>query len=278
MYRELTSHGVELRVWTGDEWHWMYCRLYGKEFPEDGQLMSPSVVYEHPYTMLQVPVKEVVQDASGIKERIAAERNVCGVQFGTKDVFAVASVLTADGKETAVRYFKGGNRYSDQCRRVVEHIDKSHASHGENGKGPVNQRYWMQIKHLNSHYAHQVSREIVEYCKAHEVGIIAFPKYAESYEKYVKKASGNYSALHLSTRIREYLTYKAWQSGILVIDINARGLHEICAVCGANIVSVDKKTQECTCEAGHKTNRYLNIARNTAKRCLAQFQRKTESQ
>lgn len=59
-----------------------------------------------------VPVKEVVQDASGIKERIAAERNVCGVQFGTKDVFAAASVLTADGKETAVRYFKGGNRYS----------------------------------------------------------------------------------------------------------------------------------------------------------------------
>lgn len=56
MYRELTVHGVELRVWTGDEWHWMHCRLYGKEFPEDGQLMSPSVVYEHPYTMLQVPV------------------------------------------------------------------------------------------------------------------------------------------------------------------------------------------------------------------------------
>ena len=159
----------------------------------------------------------------------------------------------------------------------MEHIDKSHASHGENGKGPVNQRYWMQIKHLNSHYAHQVSREIVEYCKAHEVGIIAFPKYAESYEKHVKKASGNYSALHLSTRIREYLTYKAWQSGILVIDINAKGLHENCAVCGANIVSVDKKTQECTCEAGHKTNRYLNIARNTAKRCLAQFQKKQKT-
>ena len=96
-------------------------------------------------------------------------------------------------------------------------------------------------------------------------------------EKNVKKASGNYSALHLSTRIREYLTYKAWQSGILIIDINAKGLHENCAVCGANIVSVDKKTQECTCEAGHKTNRYLNIARNTAKRCLAQFQKKQKA-
>lgn len=59
--------------------------------------------------------------------------------------------------------------------------------------------------------------------------------------KKCEKASGNYSALHLSTRIREYLTYKAWQSGILVIDINAKGLHENCAVCGANIVSVDKK-------------------------------------
>ena len=62
--------------------------------------------------------------------------------------------------------------------------------------------------------------------------------------------AGNYSALHLSTKIREYLTYKAWKEGILVIDVNAKGMHEICAVCGKKIINTDKKAQECVCEDG----------------------------
>lgn len=273
MYQQLTDHSIELRVWNGEAWRWMHCRLYGKSFPEGGQLMSPAVVFEHSYVMLHVPVKEIVADASGIKERMAEGRNVCGVQFGTGDVFAVASVMDADGKEVAVRYFKGGKEYQDRCRRVLEHVEKSARSHGENGPGPTNQKYWMQIKYLNSHYAHQISREIVNYCVKHEVGVIAFPKYRKEYEQQVKKSSGNYSTLHLSTRIREYLTYKAWKDGILVIDIQAKGMHEICAVCGEKIAAVDKKSQECICENSHRTNRYLNVARNTAKRCREQFQK-----
>ena len=48
----------------------------GKEFPEEAQLMSPSVVLDQKFEMLHVPVKEVVQDASTVKERIAEGRNV----------------------------------------------------------------------------------------------------------------------------------------------------------------------------------------------------------
>ena len=131
----------------------------------------------------------------------------------------------------------------------------------------------MRIKHLKQHYAHQISREIVDYCWQYDVGIIAYPKYIKEYEQHVKKGAGNYSPLHLSTKIQGYLTYKSWQAGILMIGVHARGMHETCAVCGAEILSVNKTTQECTCASGHQTNRYLNVARNTAKKCLEQFQK-----
>ena len=276
MYSDLTDRSICLKLWNGEKWIWTDCNLKGRSFPQDGQLMSPTLVKEGRCYLLNIPVKQENSDARTAKERMAEGTNLCSVRFTNTDTFAVCCILDEQGKQLAVHTCRGGDAYRHRCKLLETRIQKSRPNTvGDNSPQP-NRKYYMHLKNLSEHYAHQVSREIVEYCKAHEVGIIAFPKYAESYEKNVKKASGNYSALHLSTRIREYLTYKAWQSGILVIDINAKGLHENCAVCGANIVSVDKKTQECTCEAGHKTNRYLNIARNTAKRCLAQFQ-KTEN-
>ena len=258
----------------GNSWRWMRCRLYGHTFPEEAQIMSPSVTFKKPYVMLHVPVKEIVEDVSGVKERIAEKKNVCGIQFANKDTFAVASVMNSEKEEIAVRYFKGGNAYSHQCARILKKIDKSFESHGENAGGQVNRKYWMHLKHLSEHYAHGISRKIVEFCRENEVGIIAFPKYVDAYAGYVKKGAGNYSALHLSTKIREYLTYKAWKEGILIIDVNAKGMHETCAVCGKKLVEKDKQKQECTCENGHRNNRYLNVARNTAKRCLEQLQKK----
>ena len=277
MYSDLTDKSICLKLWNGEKWIWTDCNLKGRPFPQDGQLMSPTLVKEGRRYLLNIPVKQENSDARTAKERMAEGTNLCSVRFTNTDTFAVCCILDEQGNQLAVHNCRGGDAYRHRCKLLETRIQKSRPNTvGDNSPQP-NRKYYMHLKNLSEYYAHQVSREIVEYCKAHEVGIIAFPKYAESYEKHVKKASGNYSALHLSTRIREYLTYKAWQSGILVIDINAKGLHENCAVCGANIVSVDKKTQECTCEAGHKTNRYLNIARNTAKRCLAQFQKKQKT-
>ena len=274
MYQQFTGKSMELRVWNGTEWKWMHCRLSGRNIPQEARLLSPSVVFEKPYVMLHVPVREVVHDASSIKMRITEERNICGIQFGNKDIFAVASVMNAEKKETAVHFFKGGNEYSRRCMRLATHIQKSMDSHGENGEGQVNRKYWMKLKHLNSDYAHKVSREIVDFCKQNEVGIIVFPKYLEEYEKNVKKGAGNYSALHLSTKIKEYITYKAWKEGILVIDVQAKDTQKTCAICGSGIVEKDKATREIICKAGHRSNQYLNVARNISKKCQEQFRKK----
>lgn len=236
--------------------------------------MSPSVVLDQKYEMLHVPVKEIVQDASTVKERIEEVRNVCGIHFTNGDAFAVASVMNCEGKELAVRYFKGGKEYTHRCSKVLEKIEKSRKSRGENAGGRVNQKYWMHLKHLGEQYAHQVSLNIVTFCKEQDVSIIAFPKYDEEYRRHVLKGAGNFGTLHLSTRIREYLTYKAWKEGILVLDLNAKEMHRICAVCGSEIVQQDKQSKRFVCEKGHQGDAYLNVARNAAKRCLEQFQKK----
>ena len=85
----------------------------------------------------------------------------------------------------------------------------------------------------------------------HHRARLVFPKYLEEYEKNVKKGAGNYSALHLSTKIKEYITYKAWKEGILVIDVQAKDTQKICAVCGGEIVERDKTRQESICANGH---------------------------
>ena len=190
------------------------------------------------------------------------------------DAFAVASVMNCGGKELAVHYFKGGTEYTHRCGKVLEKIEKSRKSRGENAGGRVNQKYWMHLKHLGEQYAHQVSLNIVTFCKEQDVSIIAFPKYDEEYRRHVLKGAGNFGTLHLSTRIREYLTYKAWKEGILVLDVNAKEMHRICAVCGSEIVQQDKQSKRFVCEKGHQGDAYLNVARNAAKRCLEQFQKK----
>ena len=274
MYRDFESGEITLRVWNGSEWRWMRCRLYGKAFPEGAQLMSPSVVLDQKYEMLHVPVKEIVQDASIAKERIVEGRNVCGIHFTNGDAFAVASVMNCEGKELAVRYFKGGKEYTHRCSKVLEKIEKSRKSRGENAGGRVNQKYWMHLKNLGEQYAHQISLNIVTFCKEQDVSVIAFPKYDEEYRRHVLKGAGNFGTLHLSTRIREYLTYKAWKEGILVLDVNAKEMHRICAVCGSEIARQDKQSKRFVCEKGHQGDAYLNVARNAAKRCLEQFQKK----
>ena len=46
MYRDFSHKEITLKVWTGEQWKWMRCRLYGREFPAEAELMSPSVTFE----------------------------------------------------------------------------------------------------------------------------------------------------------------------------------------------------------------------------------------
>lgn len=271
MYRELSSEHITLKVWDGENWNWMGCRLSGREFPPVARVLSPSVSSEGPFLMLHVPVREPVEDISPVKERMRDSRNICGVQFTNGDAFAVASICNGDGRELAVKFFNGGGEYAHHCEKVLAKIRHSSASLGDSPEGLANKKYWMHLKHLREHYAHRVSREIVRFCEQNQAGLIVLPKYNDEYVRNVMSKSGRWSPLYLSFRIRSYLRYKAWKSGIIVIETYASGTGTVCALCGQPLEEEEGRSKEYVCRMGHRGNRYLNTARNLTGKCLRQF-------
>lgn len=276
MYRDFSSEEITLKVWDGDQWNWLRCRLYGEPFPVEGEVMSPSVVLGQKFIMLHVPVKEPTAETATIRERMDRGDNICALQFTNSDAFAVGSIQDSKGQELAVRFCKGGKEYAHHCRQLMKKIEKSRKSLGDSPGNMPNRKYWMHLKHLGEHYAHQVSAEIVAYCQEHEATVIALPRYDKEYTRSVMYGSGDWSPLHLSTRIRQYLPYKAWKSGILVIEVNAKGISSVCAVCGGAVAASNRKSGEYICENGHTGNRHLNAARNLGKKCLTQFGKHVE--
>lgn len=71
-YQDFSAKEITLRVWTGDTWTWMHCRLSGRDFPENARLMSPSVVFEYKYDMLHVPVRQNNENTATVRQRMQA--------------------------------------------------------------------------------------------------------------------------------------------------------------------------------------------------------------
>lgn len=271
MYRDFSHTEITLKVWTGEKWQWMRCRLYGKAFPKDAELMSPSVTFEKKYLMLHVPVKEFTADTATVKQRIQEGRRICAIQFTNGDAFAVGTVCDGSGQETDVKFWNGGKEYTHRCSQIEKKIRKARKSLGEEKQPGENRKYWMHLKHLSEHYAHEVSTQIIKFCLEKQVSLIVLPKYKKEYTGYVMIGSGNWSTLHLSSRIRNDLTYKAWKNGILVIETYAKGISETCARCGAPVTIVNRKTDEYICQNGHRGSRSLNSARNLSHKCILQL-------
>lgn len=134
----------------------------------------------------------------------------------------------------------------------------------------TNKKYWMKLKHIKNYNAHSVSRQIINFCINQRAEIIILPKYDEKFTKYVMLKAGNWSSLHLSQKIRELITYKAWKSGILVLEVQPGKTSSYCAHCGAVI---KKKGNTFQCPNGHRGSKQINTARNLGDKCLKSFQR-----
>lgn len=389
MFCELTDHSVSLKLWDGKVWNWVHCRLKGRELPADTKCMSPTLNLTPKGAVLNVPVRENVEDGRKAKERMQAGIRICSLQFTNEDAFAVGVILEPDGEQAAVRFFRGGLEYTHLCRMRLDKIKESGEAmglpeyvfyktdifsekqleeasdqqekasgqevkateqgakssgqevkatdqqekvpgqevkapdqgkkasgqevkasdqrekvseqvtsnevnpEGQSGKGKpdgkgfedltediyvdsgkkperYNQKYWMKLKHLNDYYAHRVSREIVDYCKENQAGMIVIPRYDDRFTHYVMGRAGNWSVLGLSRRICSLLAYKAWKAGIVIVEVHAGGTSACCSKCGER---VRKHGSEYECLKGHRGNRYLNTARNLGIKCLRGFGR-----
>ena len=270
MYRNISDTSIELKLWDGKKWKWITCQLEGKRFPEDADIMSPSLKHSGKALMLHVPVKQENSDARTAKERVQNGSRICSVQFTNTDIFAMCSIQDAEGNPMAAKACRGGNTYRHQAEASLKRLEKSQKFTEKDNVPHADQKHYMYLKHLNEHFAHKVSREIVDFCKEHQTDLIILPVYGKDFSRMAMYQSGNYSPFHLSTRIRNYLMYKAWAEGILVLELRAEGTGKKCSICGAEGTRSGKLF---TCKNGHQLNRYLNEARNLGLRSRETFQK-----
>ena len=143
--------------------------------------------------MFHVPVKQENSDARTAKERMQEGARVCSVRFTNTDSFAVCTVLDEESRQLAVKNCRGGNAYRHHCKALMKKVEASRAFTDKDNVSQPNRKYYMHLKHLNEHYAHQVSKEIMDFCKENHTGILVLPEYNEDFSRISMYRSGNYS-------------------------------------------------------------------------------------
>ena len=268
MYRDFDEKSISLKLWDGDGWQWCRLRLRGNTVPKEGQMMSPSLVLKGNRAELHIPWKQPVPDGRSARERMAAESRICSAVFTGQDAVAVCCILDSTGSRQNVTYIKGGREYSGAVRQIYDRIHRSEEAGGGGGDAKANYRYWKKLKNLHDHYAHQFSRQIINYCVQNNAGILVLPEYSKDYGNIILSSAGKTSPLYLVPSMREKLKYKAWQEGIVVLEIQQHGISSTCSRCGARI---RRKGADFVCENGHRGSRYLNMAENLGQKCLEGF-------
>ena len=90
-----------------------------------------------------------------------------------------------------------GDAYRHRCKLLETRIQKSRPDTvGDNSPQP-NRKYYMHLKNLSEHYAHQVSREILNFCKENQAGMIVLPDYDQNFTRMAMVKSGNFSPASL---------------------------------------------------------------------------------
>ncbi len=268
MYRDFQDNTISLKLWNGESWQWSRLRLRGNTVPEAGQMMSPALVLTKDRAELHIPWKLPVSDGRSARERITAEENICSVVFTGQDTCAVCCILNADGRRENSFFIKGGSRYAGACRQITEKLDKSREVQGGGENPRANAHYWERLRNIHDHYAHQFSRQIIDYCKTQNARILVLPEFDKDYSQIILAVAGRNSPIRLIPSIREKLKYKAWQEGIVVVEIQQHQISSVCSQCGAKI---RRKGGDFLCQNGHRGNRYLNMAHNLGQKCLDGF-------
>ncbi|WP_195270234.1 hypothetical protein [Eubacterium sp. 1001713B170207_170306_E7] len=286
MYKNFDDRSIMLKLYTGKAWVWVKHRITGRSFPENTEIMSPTVVIRGKKVMLHVPVKEKIEDTRTAKERVKQSESFVAVALSNADTLAVCTTIKADGSASHPTFIKGGKALAHRRKQLIGYIKRGKSNQNTKGillqssplredgdkAGRTNTKYYQKITCVTDHYAHEVSRKIVDYAKSHNAKIIVMPDYGNTFAKgtqhYLKTSVYDF----IGRRIINDVKYKAWQCGIVVQQSNMRDSAKHCAKCGENIAKYNTEYQNPSqkfyggqnfvCKNGHQGNTILNTARN----------------
>lgn len=285
MYRNFTDKTIDLKLYDGETWVWVTYPFCGREFPAEAERLSPMLVLKKNAAWLEVPMSFEVEDVRTVKERMNTEERICALAFPDNDALAVAVLLGKNGIEQDHRFFRGGKHKEEQRRRILNRIHASEESRGmEERKKKVeetpreNACMYAELKELNRHYAHIISRQILSYCLEQNIKVIVVPNYENGIDFRDKKYLKTDAYRWLGRSIIKNLKYKAFGQGVVVTSIPPYHISDRCSECGANIRKFNEGHTAgqryyggklFLCPNGHQGNAARNTARNVGKQFLS---------
>ncbi|MFW5651554.1 MAG: hypothetical protein ACOCM4_08405 [Acetivibrio ethanolgignens] len=293
MYKNFTETGICLKLWNGEQWKWIECGLdtSNREFFDPAKALSPMLKLENGRCMLHIPVKETVGDARTIQERFLDKdvKRICAVAFPANDYLAVLAVMDIEGSYEDSLFIRGGSQMMHEKKKILNRIRRNQASMGIYGElardedivavqEKDNKALREKISRISEHYAHRVSRQIVNFCKERKITVLVVPNYYKqnlnlNTRGYLKASSYDW----IGRRIIQYLRYKAFGEGIMVASVGTRGIASKCYLCGGEIRRFNGNKAPGTnyyggknflCPNGHKGNAYFNTAMNIGRNFL----------
>lgn len=285
MYRNFTDKTIDIKLLCGSKWEWFIYPFSGREFPEGAVRLSPMLVLNKKTAWLEVPLSFEVEDVRTVKERMKTEECICAMAFPDNDTLAVAVLLDRNGKELEHKFFRGGKAKEEQRRKVLEKIRLSEKSRGveagkQAGKMPENSSLYAEVKDINRHYAHSISRQIINYCLRQNIKVIVVPNYEKSIDFADKRYLKTDAYRWLGRSIIKNLKYKAFGAGIVVTSVKPYHMADCCSECGEKIRRYNRGHSAgknyyggklFTCPNGHSGNAAENTARNIGKSFLTYF-------
>lgn len=296
MYKDFDDQSIMLKLYTGKSWSWVKHRYTGRPFPEEAERMSPTIVIRKKKVMLHVPVKEKVEDIRTAKERVRQKEKFVSVALTTSDSLAVCTTFQADGTATHPYFIKGGKELAHRRKQLIGYTKRGKSNQNAKGilvqnspfsilhsplkeagdkAGKENAKYYEKITRVTDHYAHEVSRKIVDYAVSQGAKLIVMPAYGDTFEKGTLPYLKTDIMAFIGRRIIRYTKYKAWQAGIIV-QLNSMGkATKQCYKCGEVIYKHNTEYQPPSpnflggknfrCKNKHRGSTALNTARNIGK-------------
>ncbi|VYU75251.1 putative transposase [Eubacterium limosum] len=287
MYKNFDEKSILLKLYTGKAWAWVKHRYTGRPFPRNAEIMSPTIVTKKKKVMLHVPIKEIVEDSRTAKERVQQNEKFVAVALTGSDSLAVCTTIEADGRATAPYFIKGGKELAHRRKLLLGYTKRGKSNQNiplkevEDKVGKENAKYYEKITRVTDHYAHKVSKEIVDYALKQGAKLIVLPEHKESFDLAKKPYLGKSPYDFIGRRIARYVQYKAWQKGLVAMTSKPYYVSTRCYHCGTPIAKHNTEYQNPSsnfyggknfvCKEGHRGSTALNSARNLGKGFYEQF-------
>jgi IS605 OrfB family transposase len=259
---------VALKVWSGSDWVWLEkipVRQHGKNrhSVEGNQIKSPSLIANKRGVHLSMPVE--------IKRRnLPASEFVCAVDLGINTT-ATCSIVGQDGTVKARKFISPARDIDRRDQRKQRIATKSQQTRKitqkDLPKGFCNGLY-RKSKHINEQIAQTVSRQIVEFAKAHPVTVIVFEDLSNWKAKGGKHGSLQKQRFHqwCKDRIVELATQKFTELGGKIVKVNPKYTSAY-AFDGSGLVKRShQKYSQATFRNGKQYNADLSASYNIAAR------------